>query len=129
VDAFACFYHAGETDAIRQAREELRFVPDSYRVQSSFGLGVRKSIAYGKALIGRRIVYFDPQGFAHLGVLTAEEGRGPQVDLGLALVARPTARFQIRFELAALIQGEERLDGTWHMLLGFQPSLAAGMLF
>jgi hypothetical protein len=123
----AAVFAAVEGQEIEEIRVQTGFLPDARRERAIFAVGPRFAFGYGKMLVGRRIIHFDPQLFAHVGThVTENRGLGPMVDFGLGLAVRPTRRLEVRFDLALLIQAEERT--RWEAVLGFAPMLGLGAL-
>jgi hypothetical protein len=119
-------YASVETDELKQVRMATGFVPDSRKERGALMGGGRISLAYGKLLFGHHVLRFDPQWFLHAGVHFAENNVGPMGDTGLSLAMWPSARFQVRLDMAFVVQREARTD--WVTVLGFQPALSLGFL-
>ena len=119
-------YFASESDEARAVREETGFLPDSRRERATVALGARWSFAYGKALLGSRVLRFDPQLFAHAGVHFTDGQPGPLGDFGFALAAWPTGRVRLALDLGLVVEGERR--SSWVAVLGLLPTLSLGVL-
>jgi len=121
-------YDSVETFEARQVREQTGFLPDIRRERPAQRQGGRWSFGYGKVLLGRRVIHFDPQIFLHAGAhVTDDGGIWPLFDGGLALATRPLARMLVRLDLGLVLEGEQRSAG-YVAVFGFQPVLAVGFL-
>jgi hypothetical protein len=126
VEIVGAIYASVETDELKQVRMDTGFVPDSRPEKGALMGGGRVSIAYGKVLVGRHVLRFDPQWFLHGGVHFAQGSVGPMADTGLALALWPSSHFQVRLDLGFVYQREERTE--WVNIFGFQPALSLGFL-
>ena len=126
VEVVGAIYASVETDELKQVRMDTGFVPDTRQERGALEAGGRISLAYGKILMGRHVLRFDPQWFLHAGIHFAEGTVGPMADTGLALALWPSAHVEVRLDLGVVYQREERVD--WVNILGFQPALSLGFL-
>jgi hypothetical protein len=123
----AAVYASVDTDELAQVERETGLVPDSRRERATLQAGARYCFGYGKMLIRRGVVHFDPQLYLRAGVHFAEGNVGPMTEIGAALAARPGPRWVVRLDLGLTLQGERRSAG-WEPVLGFAPVLSLGAL-
>ncbi len=107
-------------------REQTGLTPDA-RPQSLFAtVGPRWSFGYGKLLtLGRWVLHFDPQLTAQAGIAVAERRVLPSAFVGPGLLVHLMWGIQVKIDLGASIQGEQR-DRGWVVTGGFFPVLGLG---
>jgi hypothetical protein len=109
--------------------ERTGLVPDAHRPIAMLAAGYRRTLGYGKVLVGAetgRVVHFDIQAAAHLGLTFTDRGLSPSVLLGPGVLMRftPSIHAQLDVPLAAAL--EQRSRGIFS--LGVLPTLTVGVV-
>ncbi len=109
--------------------ERTGLVPDAHRPIALLAAGWRRTLGYGKVLVGGetgRVVHFDVQATSHLGLTITDRGVSPSLLVGPGLLMRftPSIHAQLDVPLAASI--EQRSRGFFS--LGVLPTLTVGVV-
>lgn len=109
--------------------ERTGLVPDAHRPIALLAAGWRRTLGYGKVLIGAetgRVVHFDVQAAGHLGLTFTDRGLSPSLLVGPGLLMRfsPSIHAQLDVPLAASL--EQRSRGIFS--LGVLPTLTVGVV-
>ncbi len=110
----------------RRVQRETALVPDARPQSLWLAVGGRYSVGYGKILFFEsKVVHFDPQLTAHIGVARAEKRWLPSAWFGMSLLAHFRYGLQARLDLAMTVQAEKRRRG-WIPSAGLAPMLSIG---
>lgn len=115
-------------DTAHQLTRETGWIPDTRRRNGHLLLGGRLSFGYGKLQVAEAfVVHFDPQLVVQLGVTFADEDRFLPTGLaGFAMLFHFDFGLQVRLDLMAIMDLEERTDRGMVASVGFAPLLAVG---
>ena len=109
--------------------ERTGLVPDAHRPVALLAAGWRQSLGYGKVLVGSsdgKVVHFDVQAAAHLGLSFTDRGVGPSLMLGPGALMRLSPRIHAQLDLPLVLSIEQRSRGS--LSLGVLPMLSVGVV-
>jgi hypothetical protein len=102
--------------------------PDAHRPRGALFAGWRRSIGYGKLLVGHRrsgLLHFDLQAAGHLGAVFTDRAITPALNLSPGLVMRVGDHFFSQLDVSLSVAIESRRNGS--IAVGVQPTLLLGV--
>jgi hypothetical protein len=109
--------------------ERTGLVPDAHRPIALLALGWRRTLGYGKVLVGAetgRVLHFDVQATGHLGVTVTDRGLSPSALVGPGLLMRFTPSIHAQLDVPLAVALEQRSRGL--LSLGVLPTLTVGVV-
>jgi hypothetical protein len=112
--------------AAQEVRDATGLVPDSHEPKTLLTLGWRQSFGYGKVLPfgAARVLHFDFQGVASVGLLRTDRTSTPALGLGPAFLVRMGDHAVASLDVGVLATFEERANAS--VTFGVLTSLALG---
>jgi len=109
--------------------ERTGLVPDAHRPIALVAAGWRRTLGYGKVLVGGetgRVVHFDVQGTGHLGLTVTDRGVSPSLLVGPGVLMRFTPSIHAQLDVPLAVALEQRSRGF--LSLGMLPTLTVGVV-
>jgi hypothetical protein len=109
--------------------ERTGLVPDAHRPIALVAAGWRRTLGYGKVLVGGetgRVVHFDVQGTGHLGLTVTDRGLSPSLLVGPGVLMRFTPSIHAQLDVPLAVALEQRSRGF--LSLGMLPTLTVGVV-
>ncbi|MET0400996.1 MAG: hypothetical protein ABW123_01280 [Cystobacter sp.] len=121
--AFLSSLNASATEVF----ERTGLVPEANRPIALLSVGWRQGLGYGKVLVGgSRVIHFDVQAAAHLGVTLTSRGVSPSPMIGPGLLMRLSPRIHAQLDVPLVVTLEPRPRSL--ITLGALPSLTVGVV-